>query len=92
MLYSRVQTMLQRRRKQKRALEISAPFDLKCEPVSLPGISQDELAMLRKKAAASRIGVFKAMPPSYVRRRKAPRPSPGPVVAVLPPHAAVPVW
>ncbi|KAM4056884.1 hypothetical protein HRG_003747 [Hirsutella rhossiliensis] len=42
MLCSRVQTLLQRRRKQKTAMEISAPFDLKQEPVSLPGVSEDE--------------------------------------------------
>lgn len=59
MLCSRVQTLLQRRPKQKPAMEIvrvpscllwdvanqhpqSAPFDLKQEPVSLPGVSEDE--------------------------------------------------
>ncbi|KYK59324.1 hypothetical protein DCS_00454 [Drechmeria coniospora] len=63
MLYSRVQTLLQRRRKQKRALQISAPFDLKLEPVSLPGVSEDEISMLREKAVASRLGVYETMSP-----------------------------
>ncbi|KND93208.1 hypothetical protein TOPH_02210 [Tolypocladium ophioglossoides CBS 100239] len=97
MLYSRVQTILQRRRKQKRALEISAPFNVKLEPVSLPGISEDEISILREKAAASRIGVFETMPP----RSRSPsihkisRPRHPAVVTVLPPHAVVatrPVW
>ncbi|PHH65308.1 hypothetical protein CDD81_2720 [Ophiocordyceps australis] len=74
MLYTRVQTLLQRRRKQQRQqdqqqdqlLEISAPYDFKLQPVSLPGISQDELSMLRDKAAASRIGVYEVFePPVY---------------------------
>ncbi|KJZ79863.1 hypothetical protein HIM_00577 [Hirsutella minnesotensis 3608] len=69
MICDRVQTLLSRRRKQKRTMEISAPFDLKTEPVCLPGVSEDELTILREKAAASRIGVYESMPrsraPSY---------------------------
>lgn len=42
----------------------SAPFDLKLEPVSLPGVSQDELAILREKATASRVGVTEYIPRS----------------------------
>ncbi|KAI5463455.1 hypothetical protein BGZ63DRAFT_422808 [Mariannaea sp. PMI_226] len=59
-LCSRVQTFIRpRRRKDKRraSVHISAPFNLKREPVLLPGISEDEIAMLRDKAAASRIGI-----------------------------------
>ncbi|KAL7916056.1 hypothetical protein GGI35DRAFT_473369 [Trichoderma velutinum] len=57
-LYERMQAALRHgRRKQKRGLEISGPFGLKKEPVLLPGISQEELCILREKAAASRIGV-----------------------------------
>ncbi|KAI6777949.1 uncharacterized protein J7T54_002942 [Emericellopsis cladophorae] len=68
MFYSRVQTILSRRRSgskdsQKPTLEISAPFNFQREPVSLPGISHDELVMLREKAAASCIGVAEMMPP-----------------------------
>ncbi|KAJ3494298.1 hypothetical protein NLG97_g4165 [Lecanicillium saksenae] len=63
MLYSRMQTLLNRRSKQKRTVEISAPFDLKLEPVSLPGVSQDELAILREKATASRVGHHRVHPP-----------------------------
>ncbi|KAM0261680.1 hypothetical protein ACHAQJ_002132 [Trichoderma viride] len=57
-LYERMQAALRHgKRKQKRGLEISGPFGLKKEPVFLPGISQEELCILREKAAASRIGV-----------------------------------
>ncbi|KAI9902729.1 hypothetical protein N3K66_002081 [Trichothecium roseum] len=64
MLYSRVQTLLrQRRRKQQKlAPEISAPFDLKLEPVVLPGVSEDELSFLREKAVANRISVAELVP------------------------------
>ncbi|CEJ84746.1 hypothetical protein VHEMI03566 [[Torrubiella] hemipterigena] len=63
---TRVQNMFQRYRttKPKRTLEISAPFDLKLEPVSLPGVSQDELAILRDHAAASRVGTIETVPSS----------------------------
>ncbi|KAJ4164497.1 hypothetical protein LMH87_006169 [Akanthomyces muscarius] len=64
MIYSRMQTLLNRRSKQKRAIEISAPFDLKLEPVSLPGVSQDELTILREKATASRVGITEYIPRS----------------------------
>ncbi|KAM3514073.1 hypothetical protein MY11210_002285 [Beauveria gryllotalpidicola] len=64
MICSRMQTLLNRRSKQKRPLEISAPFDLKLEPVSLPGVSQDELAILREKATASRVGITEYIPRS----------------------------
>ncbi|TQV98691.1 hypothetical protein V2A60_007600 [Cordyceps javanica] len=64
MLCSRMQTLLNRRSKQKRTLEISAPFDLKLEPVSLPGVSQEELAILREKATASRVGITEYIPRS----------------------------
>ncbi|KAL6883965.1 hypothetical protein HDV57DRAFT_437168 [Trichoderma longibrachiatum] len=57
-LYERMQQALRHgRRKQRRGLEISSPFGLKKEPVLLPGISQEELSILREKAAASQIGV-----------------------------------
>ncbi|KAK3175504.1 hypothetical protein K4F52_010220 [Lecanicillium sp. MT-2017a] len=64
MICSRVQTLLRQRRKQKRGVEISAPFDFKLEPVSLPGVSQDELMILREKAAASCISVQEDSPRS----------------------------
>ncbi|KAJ6444545.1 ATP-dependent RNA helicase [Purpureocillium lavendulum] len=100
MLYSRVQTLLQRRRKQKRvALEISAPFDLKLEPVCLPGVSEDEISILREKAAASRIGIFEYMPsrsrsPS-LHKISRPLRTPPAVMTSLQPHVVVParpVW
>ncbi|KAJ2972192.1 hypothetical protein NQ176_g7296 [Zarea fungicola] len=96
MICSRMQTLLQRRTKQKRTIDISAPFDLKLEPVSLPGVSQDELAILREKATASRVGIteyiprssssvnsWETQPQTFVYNR-----------ATTPPHAIArrPVW
>ncbi|KAK7420875.1 hypothetical protein QQZ08_010204 [Neonectria magnoliae] len=69
-LCSRVQTLIrQRRRKEKRAMQISAPFNLKHEPVQLPGVSEDEIAMLRDKAAASRIGIADPVLPTPLTPR-----------------------
>ncbi|KAH8164561.1 hypothetical protein CIB48_g3676 [Xylaria polymorpha] len=39
------------------ALQISAPFDFKHESINLPGLSEDDIATLKKRAAASRLGV-----------------------------------
>ncbi|KAF4447037.1 hypothetical protein F53441_9398 [Fusarium austroafricanum] len=62
-LRERVQTLVrQRRRKEKRNMEISAPFNFEKNPVNLPGVSEEQLSMLREQAAASRIGI--ADPPS----------------------------
>lgn len=89
MLYSRVQTILRKRQRkeEKPTLEISAPFNFKREPVCLPGISEDEISILREKAAASRIGVAEAMPlsPSSMLVHH-PRPRP-PIVTVCAPNA-----
>ncbi|KAK5998544.1 hypothetical protein PT974_00924 [Cladobotryum mycophilum] len=61
-LYERVQTCLRTgRRKEKREMEISAPFDTKLVPVSIPGVTEEELAILREKAAASRIGIAESI-------------------------------
>ncbi|KAH6996185.1 hypothetical protein BKA56DRAFT_666433 [Ilyonectria sp. MPI-CAGE-AT-0026] len=69
-LCSRVHTLIrQRRHKEKRSMQISAPFNLKREPVLLPGISEDEIAMLRDKAAASRIGIADPASPSLLAPR-----------------------
>ncbi|KAI1746471.1 hypothetical protein F4782DRAFT_536437 [Xylaria castorea] len=38
-------------------LQISAPFNFKRETISLPGLSEDEIATLKEKVAASRLGV-----------------------------------
>ncbi|RFN51979.1 hypothetical protein FIE12Z_3807 [Fusarium flagelliforme] len=68
MLRERVQTIVrQRRRKEKRSLDISAPFNFEKNPVNLPGVSDEQLAMLREQAAASRIGI--ADPPSPIAPR-----------------------
>ncbi|OAA32223.1 hypothetical protein AAL_01555 [Moelleriella libera RCEF 2490] len=59
MLYNRIQSIIRdRAKKQRREIEISAPFDMKHETVNIPGVSQEEIAILREKAAASRIGVL----------------------------------
>jgi hypothetical protein len=70
MLCSRFQTMLRRRKQEKPMPQISAPFNLKSEPVSLPGVSEDELSILREKAAASRIGIAETMPLSHSKRTR----------------------
>ncbi|KAL6923686.1 hypothetical protein ACHAPO_007920 [Fusarium lateritium] len=58
MLRERVQTIIrQRSRKEKRSLDISAPFNFEKNPVNLPGVSEEQLSMLREQAAASRIGI-----------------------------------
>ncbi|KAI0148307.1 hypothetical protein F4776DRAFT_660478 [Hypoxylon sp. NC0597] len=66
---------------EKAPLQISAPFNFKHETVSLPGVSEDEIAIL-KEQAASRFG---ATDPSSIRSpRKAPAPpSLRPVTPVL---------
>jgi len=46
-----------RRKPTKRVLQISAPFDFRKEETMLPGLSEDEISVLREKAAASRLGV-----------------------------------
>ncbi|KAI9171141.1 hypothetical protein HJFPF1_00621 [Paramyrothecium foliicola] len=62
---SRVQTVLRLyRRKEKRHIEISAPFNFRHEAVSFPGISEQEIAILREQAAASCIGIIDSVPRS----------------------------
>lgn len=78
MLCTRLQSMIRdRARKQRREVEISAPFGLKREPVSLPGVSQEEIDILREKAAASQIGVLelRSESPSEYEYHKISRPS-----------------
>ncbi|KAI0482025.1 hypothetical protein GGR56DRAFT_618182 [Xylariaceae sp. FL0804] len=60
---------------EKRSLQISAPFNFVHETVSLPGVSEDEIAILKEKAAASRLGVVSEGRSSSIGRpRKAPAP------------------
>merc|ERR1711974_194621 len=67
---------------EKQPLQISAPFDFKHETVSLPGVSEDEIAILKEQAAAARIGY--ADPSSIGPPRKAPAPpSLRPVTPIL---------
>ncbi|KAI8686944.1 hypothetical protein NCS56_00266500 [Fusarium sp. Ph1] len=55
-LCSRVHAIV-RRRKEKRTMQISEPFNFEKNPVHLPGLSEEQLVMLREKEAASRIGI-----------------------------------
>jgi len=89
MLCSRVQTVLRRRKQAKATPEISAPFNFKYEPVCLPGVSEDELILLREKAAASRICVAEAMPhsPSMRSGSMLSLSRPPPIVTVMSPGA-----
>ncbi|EFY93434.1 hypothetical protein MAC_00672 [Metarhizium acridum CQMa 102] len=76
MLYTRLQSLLRDRRRARRDIEISAPFDLKLEPATLPGVSQEEISILREKAAASRIGVLELRPEFPSEYHRMSRPSP----------------
>ncbi|KAI1642145.1 uncharacterized protein F4817DRAFT_309210 [Daldinia loculata] len=68
---------------EKPALQISAPFNFKHETLSLPGVSEDEIAILKEQAAASRFGAANSS--SFGTPRKAPAPpsSLRPVTPVL---------
>ncbi|KAK0715589.1 hypothetical protein B0H67DRAFT_645320 [Lasiosphaeris hirsuta] len=60
------------RKDAKRQFQISEPFNFKKEPTTLPGLSEDEISVLREKAAASRLGIAdptSLSPPSHVRSR-----------------------
>ncbi|KAF5000985.1 hypothetical protein FGRMN_1355 [Fusarium graminum] len=62
-LCERVQTMVRQRcRKEKRSMAISAPFNFEKNPVNLPGVAEEQIAMLREQAAAGCIGI--SDPPS----------------------------
>ncbi|KAI0182418.1 hypothetical protein EV127DRAFT_57866 [Xylaria flabelliformis] len=41
----------------RNSLQISAPFNFKRETINLPGLSEDEIATLKEKVAASHLGV-----------------------------------
>ncbi|KAK5658265.1 hypothetical protein OQA88_2240 [Cercophora sp. LCS_1] len=47
-----------KRRKNIKRLQISQPFDFKKEAVIIPGLSEDEISVLREKAVASCIGTI----------------------------------
>ncbi|KAI8959196.1 hypothetical protein F5Y11DRAFT_350711 [Daldinia sp. FL1419] len=57
---------------EKQPLQISAPFDFKHETLCLPGVSEDEIAILKEQAASSRFGG--SDPSSLGSPRKAPAP------------------
>ncbi|KAK3324358.1 hypothetical protein B0T19DRAFT_443772 [Cercophora scortea] len=46
-----------RRSKVAKRKEMSEPFNFRKEAVMLPGLSEDEISVLREKAAASQLGV-----------------------------------
>ncbi|KAI1352353.1 hypothetical protein F5Y01DRAFT_313827 [Xylaria sp. FL0043] len=71
-------------------LQISAPFNFKHETISLPGLSEDDIAILKEKAAASRLGVADK-DGSFGSPRKAPRAPPSPARPVAPAVPAVTV-
>ncbi|ORY59734.1 uncharacterized protein BCR38DRAFT_412728 [Pseudomassariella vexata] len=55
---TRLQHFMGRKPKAKRrSITISAPYNFKHESANLPGISEDEITILKEKAAASRLGV-----------------------------------
>ncbi|KAG5950669.1 hypothetical protein E4U53_004614 [Claviceps sorghi] len=81
MLYTRIQSIIRncaRRQRRDVEVEISAPFGLKRESVNLPGVSQEEIFILREKAAASQIRILELRPesPSECEFHKISRPSP----------------
>lgn len=73
---------------EKSRLQISAPFNFKHETgASLPGFSEDEIAILKEKAAASRLGVMSDASPNAASSnttipRRAPAPPPPPTTQV----------
>ncbi|KAJ9142950.1 hypothetical protein NKR23_g6762 [Pleurostoma richardsiae] len=64
-----VADLLRRRKEKKRVLEISAPFNFQKVDLNLPGISDDEISVLREKAIASRIGIAVAVEAPRTRSR-----------------------
>ncbi|KAK2071766.1 hypothetical protein P8C59_006164 [Phyllachora maydis] len=58
----------------KRVLEISAPFNFKKETGMLPGISEQELSLLREKELVGRIGVADHMEDHLTPRQAPPVP------------------
>ncbi|KAI1819844.1 hypothetical protein F4861DRAFT_543540 [Xylaria intraflava] len=63
------------------SLQISAPFNFKHETVSLPGLSEDELEVLKEKAMAS---VRFSSPRKAPKAPKSSGQAPPPVVQVTP--------
>jgi len=79
MLCSSLQDIVGFRRKRapKRQLQISQPFNFKKETSVLPGFTEDEIALLREKAAASCLGVAEQLhsrspSPDYTYPRQVP--------------------
>ncbi|KAK4454460.1 hypothetical protein QBC34DRAFT_471378 [Podospora aff. communis PSN243] len=79
MLCSSLQGMvgLRRRKDVKRQLQISQPFNFKKETTILPGVTEDEITVLREKAAASCLGVAdelhsRSPSPDYAHPRQPP--------------------
>lgn len=71
----RLMGLKQKPQPQRRTLQISKPFNFKHENATLPGYSEDEIAILKEKAAASRVGVA---PDHHDGRMTSPRRAPVP--------------
>ncbi|KAI1740094.1 hypothetical protein F4680DRAFT_448288 [Xylaria scruposa] len=70
-----------RSKRNSHTLEISAPFGFKRETINLPGLSEDEIASLKEKVAASHLGVHDDSndnSSAFGSPRKAPRAPPSP--------------
>ncbi|KAG5992267.1 hypothetical protein E4U54_003703 [Claviceps lovelessii] len=78
MLYTRIQSIIRNRPRRQRREADSAPYGMKREPINLPGVSQEEIFILREKAAASQIRILELRPesPSEYEFHKISRPSP----------------
>ena len=66
-----------RRKDGKRQLQISQPFNFKKETTILPGLTHDEITVLREKAAASCLGIAdhlhsRSSTPDYTHPRQPP--------------------
>ncbi|KAI1815367.1 hypothetical protein GGS20DRAFT_342146 [Poronia punctata] len=81
------------KRSSSQIMKISAPFNFKHETVSLPGLSEDEITILKEKAAASRLGVAGGnndVSSSFGSPRKAPRAPQSPARIVTPARSKLP--
>ncbi|KAK3292117.1 uncharacterized protein B0H64DRAFT_466641 [Chaetomium fimeti] len=59
-LYSSLQEMVGLRRRKRQLQIVLRTFDFKREATIIPGLTEDEISVLREKAAASRLGIAHA--------------------------------
>ncbi|KAI2619180.1 hypothetical protein GGR54DRAFT_131559 [Hypoxylon sp. NC1633] len=67
---------------EKPPLQISAPFNFKHETASLPGISEDEVAILKRQVTARRL--------EMANMCENPRPAPAPPIVKITPSSPIP--